>query len=125
MESYRHEPITDKYCAVIFRNNKTGKLGLCYNIHDEHFIRNYWLHNEYPAYSVLEVKPIKNLSAFKYYQYWERVPKAYKTEDQRRKKFDFYKYVCGCDLSDKYRGKETIYEVEDIPNPNKVKYASK
>ena len=61
MESYRHEPITDKYCAVIFRNNKTGKLGLCYNIHDEHFIRNYWLHNEYPAYSVLEVKPFRQV----------------------------------------------------------------
>jgi len=112
MESYRHEN-TDNYCAVIYRNNKTGKLGLCYNIHDEKFIRKYWHDNEYPAYSVVEVKPITNVVALKYFQYHCTIPKAEKTEYQREKKFDFYKYVCGADLSLKYRGKENISEVEE------------
>ena len=39
--------------------------------------------------------------------------KAEKTEQQREKKFDFYKYVVGADLSLKYRGKEWMWEVEE------------
>lgn len=115
MESYRHEiEENDKYCAVIFVNNKNGKLGLCYNIHDENFIRDYWKNNEEPFYSIVEVKPITNVTALKYFQYWMLIPKAYKTEDQRNKKFDFYKYVVGADLSLKYRGKEFIGEIGEV-----------
>lgn len=111
MESYRHES-TEKYCAVIYMKDSTGELGLCYNIHDEKFIRNYWKHNE-KGYTILEIKPIKNITALHYFQYWELLPKAYKTGNQKRKKFDFYKYVLGADLSLKYRDKEFIEEVNE------------
>ena len=112
MESYRHEN-TDNYCAVIYRNNKNDKLSICYNIHDEKFIREYWASTEEPNYSIVEVKPITNVTALKYFQYWQIIPKAEKTEQQREKKFDFYKYVVGADLSLKYRGKEWMWEVEE------------
>lgn len=113
MEVYRHEEESKNrnYCAVVFVQNKTGKIGLIVNIHDEKHIRDYWKQNEEPHYSILEVKPIKNVKAYLYFQYWDKLPRAYKTEEQRIKKFDFYKYVLGAELSDKYRGKETIQEL--------------
>ena len=61
----------------------------------------------------IKVKPITNVTALKYFQYWQIIPKAEKTEQQREKKFDFYKYVVGADLSLKYRGKEWMWEVEE------------
>ena len=79
MESYRHEN-TDKYCAVIYRNNKNDKLSICYNIHDEKFIREYWANTEEPNYSIVEVKPITNVTALKYFQYWQIIPKAEKED---------------------------------------------
>ena len=45
MESYRHT-ITDSYCAVIFANKKTGKLGIVYNFNTEQYVREWWLTNE-------------------------------------------------------------------------------
>ena len=112
MECYRHEPSkSDKYCVVIFVKNDTGKIGLVVNTSDEENIKNYWKDNE-KGYTVLEVKPITNIRAFQYFQYWMRLPRVFKTEDQRKKKFDFYKYVCGADLSDKYRGAEFVSEVQ-------------
>lgn len=113
MECYRHLPSkSDKYCVVIFVKNDTGKIGLVVNTSDEENIRNYWKYNE-KNYTILEVKPIQNIQAFQYFQYWMKLPRVFKTEDQRRKKFDFYKYVCGADLSDKYRGIEFISEIKE------------
>ena len=108
MESYRHK-ITDSYCAVIFANKKTGKLGLVYNFNTEQFVREWWLTNEKND-EVLEVKPITNVVALKYFIYWNKIPAAYNTSDQRCKKFDFFKYVLGADLSDKYRDKANVHE---------------
>lgn len=115
MEVYRHTEETNKrnYCVVVYIRRKTGKIGLVVNIHDEAHIRDYWKNNEEPDYSILEVKPIKNVSAYLYFQYWMRLPRTEKTEEQRQKKFDFYKYVCGADLSDKYRGVEFITEIKE------------
>ena len=109
MESYRHD-IVDQYCAVVFKKDKTGELGLVHNMHNPSFIRDYWEHNE-KGYTILEIRPIQNLRALKYFVYWDLLPKAYKTSQQRRKKFDFFKYVLGADLSDKYRDVENISEL--------------
>lgn len=111
MEVYRHE-ITDSYCALIFMNKKTGKLGLVYNSNTEQHIRDYWRHNE-KDYELLEVKPINNVVSLKYFIYWNKMPVAYNTSEQRCRKFDFFKYVCEADLSDKYRDKVNVNEVKE------------
>lgn len=111
MEAYRHK-IDDVYCAVIYKNKKTGKLGLACNIHDEQYVRDWWNKNE-PNYEIIEIKPLVNVEAFKWATYWDLVPSAYNNSEQRRKKFDFFIYVCGADLSEKYRDKANINEVKE------------
>lgn len=108
MESYRTlQP--DLYCAVVFKNNKTGKIGLVYNSGYKKTIKDYWKKNE-KGYTILEVKEIKNTKALKFFVFWGKFPKAYYTEEQMIYKFDFLKYVCGAELSEKYRGLKNINE---------------
>lgn len=111
MEAYRHEN-QDQYCVVIFKNSRTGKIGLVYNYGDETRIKRYWDSCE-PNYDVLEIKPIVDITALKYFIYWNLLPKGYRTSPQRCKKFDFYKYVLGTDLSNKYRDKANISQIEE------------
>ena len=111
MEIYRHDN-KEKFCAVIFMHNKTGKLGLVHNNGDEASIRTQWSHNE-KDYRIVEVKPITNVAAMNFFIYWNKTPKAYNNSEHRRMKFDFFKYICGADLSDKYRDVENIKEVKE------------
>lgn len=111
MEAYRHNS-TDSFCAVIFKNKKTGKIGLVHNIHNEQHVRDWWRNNE-KNYEILEIKEITNISALKYFVYYDNYPVAYNTQEQRLKKFDFFKYVLGADLSEKYRGVSNVSEIED------------
>lgn len=111
MEVYRHEN-QDQYCVIIFKNSRTGKIDIVHNYGDESRIRRYWKLCE-PNYDVLEVKAVVDITALEYFIYWDLLPRGYRTSSQRRKKFDFYKYVLGADLSNKYRDKANISQIEE------------
>lgn len=111
MESYRMK-ITDTYSAIVYKNKKTGKLGLVHNSGSYEFLRGYWLGSE-PNYEIIECKPIPNVTTLKYFVYWDKLPRAYRNSHQRCMKFDFFKYVLGADLSDKYRDVVNIADVKE------------
>ena len=122
-ECYRHD-INNEYYAVVFLEHKTGKIRITRNIGTVESITDYWNNNEVPNFSILELKPIKNVSALLYFDYWNKLPKRAITKEQKQKKFDFYKYVLGADLSDKYRGVSTLQEVKDNKEyPNIITYS--
>lgn len=109
MEVYRH-PDIENYSAIIYKHKETGFLGLTYNRGTIKYIKGWWSKNE-KDYKIVEIKPIINTKALEYFMYWRKIPTQYLTSDQRCKVFDFFKYVCGANLSDKYRDKAYISEV--------------
>ena len=109
MEVYRHSCIED-YSAIIYKHKGKGFLGLTYNKGTVKHIKEWWNKNE-KDYKIMEIKPITNTKALEYFMYWHKIPTRYCTSNQRCKVFDFFKYVCGANLSDKYRDKAYISEV--------------